>query len=96
VFNPANPETFWLNVTNIALGVVTLVCFLAIAGSVIQAVAVRLRERARVLVAADDHSFLVPELGLIMADGGEKQNGKVVHRTPEGVCEEPHIIRSEN
>jgi hypothetical protein len=60
-------ETFWLDLTNIALGVVTLVCLLVIASGVVQELLPRLRRRA---VGDDAHVMLTPDLGLTMADGG--------------------------
>ena len=68
----SNPQTFWLNVANIALGVVTLSCFAVVGwGAVVEALR---RSRARLTLAAetDDHAFAVPGLGLTMADGGSK------------------------
>jgi hypothetical protein len=68
-----NPQTFWLNVANIALGVVTLSCFAVVGlGTVIEAFK---RSRARLALADenDDHAFAVPGLGLTMADGGSKR-----------------------
>jgi uncharacterized membrane protein YeiH len=63
-------DTFWLNVTNIALGVVTLVCLLAVAGEVVRELLVR--HRASAALREDDHLFAVPGLGLTMADGGKR------------------------
>ncbi|HEX9190438.1 MAG TPA: hypothetical protein VGB87_25400 [Vicinamibacteria bacterium] len=70
MYGPDGPDTFWLNFTNIALGLVTLACVLAIAGGVVRELLLR-RER-RAAVAADDHAFATPELGVTMADGGER------------------------
>jgi hypothetical protein len=72
VFNLMDPATFWLNVTNIALGVGVLICCLLLAHSVWQDVAERLRSRFPAGAKQDSHTLLVPELGLTMADGGEK------------------------
>lgn len=76
-----DPSTYWLNVTNIGLGVVTLLCCLAIAFGVAQEVLARRKKRATIskldgevadLVAGfDGHAFNVPGLGVTMADGGE-------------------------
>lgn len=62
-------ETFWLNFTNIALGLVTLVCVIAVAAGVVHELAQR---TARARRPADDHAFETPELGLTMADGGKR------------------------
>jgi hypothetical protein len=61
-------ETFWLDLTNAALGLVTLVCVLAIGIGVVQDLVPRLR--GWLAHETDDHSLYTPELGLTMADGG--------------------------
>ena len=103
MFNFNDPETFWLNVTNIALGVVTVICLVAVAGVVFREIFERLRARAAVLVEKDDHAFVMPELGLTMADGGERLDrpGKPEPVKPpvkKVVTDDdpPNIIRSEN
>ncbi|MCI0614088.1 hypothetical protein L0244_13970 [bacterium] len=86
-----NDETFWLNVTNIALGVVTLACVVLFVGVVLQEVVERVRKHVPVFSPKDDHAFVLPELGLTMADGGERldkddasrQNGKAKPPTNE-------------
>ncbi len=82
-----DPETFWLNTTNIVLGVVTLICLLVVGRAIFQEVFARMRSRA--LATADDHAYVEPQLGIIMADGGEP-----LHR-PAG-NNESHIVRSDN
>ena len=61
-------ETFWLDLTNAALGVVTLVCVLAVCVGIVQDLLPRLR--SRFAHEKDDHALFTPELGLTMADGG--------------------------
>lgn len=69
-----DPATRWLNITNLALGIVTLACVVA----VVWGAAVELIERARARAAAiaDDHAFVVRGLGITMADGGERTDEK--------------------
>ncbi len=98
MFNFNDPDTFWLNVTNIALAVVTLICCAVVARSVYQEIRVRLRKRAHAFAVDDDHAFIVPELGLTMADGGERVDrpnvsGKTAAPPHD---DEPNIIRAEN
>jgi hypothetical protein len=68
-----NSQTLWLNLTNLALGIVTLLAVLVLAGGVAQELLAR-RRKARQLNRMDEevrHMLSVPELGLTMADGGE-------------------------
>jgi hypothetical protein len=69
MYGANGPDTFWLNFTNIALGLVTLACVLAIGAGVVRELLERRRQQA---TAADDHAFATPELGLTMADGGRR------------------------
>lgn len=62
-------EVFWLNVTNIGLGLATLACVGVAAWGVVRELAVRAHHRAAL---HDVHAAFMPELGLTMADGGEK------------------------
>jgi hypothetical protein len=76
--DPNDPSVLWLNLTNIVLGVVMLICCGVIAFAVVREVLARVRSGARLTGALprsgfvpDDHTFAIPELGLTMADGGE-------------------------
>jgi hypothetical protein len=72
---------FWLNVTNIALGVVVVLAVLLVAYGVFWELVVRRKKHAALrdvdgemqsmLRDEFSHSMRVPELGLTMADGGE-------------------------
>ncbi len=75
-----DPQTLWLNLTNVALGVVVLACLLAVALPVIKELFVRrktsveLDREMKELVAgfeSNPHILDVPGLGVTMADGGE-------------------------
>lgn len=67
-----DPETVWINLTNLALGIVTLLCVLAVGWGVLAEVFARLKVRWAQMPEVDDHAFDVPGLGLTMADGGKK------------------------
>lgn len=80
-------ETYWLSATNVALGVVVLICAFVVAAAVAREVTVRMHRRAKISAELDhdmrrlveefgDHAFLNPELGITMADGGEKIDPK--------------------
>jgi hypothetical protein len=82
--NWSDPETWWLNVTNLGLGLVILVCLGAVVIGVVQELHARRKLRAEMkgidnemhdLVATyqDGHAFDIPGLGLTMADGGEPE-----------------------
>ena len=77
-----DPGTFWLNVTNAALGIFTVVAFVIVAGGVVMELVERLRKRAA-SAAADAHTLHVPMLGLTMADGGEKIKKEKEQNSPE-------------
>ncbi len=80
MYGPEGPDTFWLDFTNIALGLVTLLCALAIAGGVARELTQRWRRRAA--AREDDHAFATPGLGVTMADGGERlDEGRAGRRT---------------
>lgn len=76
--------TMWLNITNFALGIVTLIALLLVFFAVGWDLLVRkIKEPARIdlrnidaelqaLLHGQSHSLSVPGLGLTMADGGEK------------------------
>lgn len=85
--NWSDPQTLWLNVVNLGLGLVTLACIAAIGYGVLQDLRERAKKRASARVSdrqvADlvsgfgSHSFDMPGLGLTMADGGEPLEGAV-------------------
>ena len=74
--------TFWLNMTNLALGIITVlalaVVFVAVGWDLLvrkfqQTHAMdRIDEELQAMLHAGSHSLSVPGLGLTMADGGEK------------------------
>lgn len=63
-----DPQTVWLNVTNIVLGLITLICCVIIGKTVLEEFRGRAAQKSEV---ADD-VFAHGELGLTMADGGER------------------------
>lgn len=76
-------DSYWLSATNLALGVVVLICAVVVAGAIAREVAARMHKRAKISAELDrdmrqlatefdDHAFFDPELGITMADGGEK------------------------
>ena len=79
--------TFWLNMTNFALGIVTLLALVVVFGAVgwdLLVLKVRnarkvgsmdlskFDEDLRAMLHGGSHSLSVPGLGLTMADGGER------------------------
>lgn len=60
----------WLNITNFAMAGAVVVCFVLLGGAIVR----ELLGRLRMPHTADDHAFHVPELGLTMADGGERED----------------------
>ena len=82
----SDPSTYWLTFTNAALGVVTLICCVAVACGVLQEIAARRKKRAALANLDSEvtslvnsfggHAFDVPGLGVTMADGGEELKKK--------------------
>ena len=76
--------TMWLNITNFALGIVTLIALILVFFSVGWDLLVRKTAKSAMRVDLSNvnadlkallhgsHSLTVPELGLTMADGGQK------------------------
>ena len=77
MFDWSDPQTVWLNITNLTLGIVTVLAVLAaVFGIVYEVIARRTHGRVpetRQSVGAysGTHILDVPGLGLTMADGGE-------------------------
>ncbi len=82
LLNFSDPDSTWLNITNIALGVVVLLCALIMLGGIAHEFISRARKRHLIdaeldrdmRLLNDDHAFGSPNLGITMADGGEKRN----------------------
>ena len=77
-----DPSTYWLTFTNIALGLVVLICCAAVGIGVLQELAAKRKKHTALsnldsevadVVASfqDGHAFNLPGLGVTMADGGE-------------------------
>jgi hypothetical protein len=71
--NWSDPQTLWLNITNLALGLVTLAAVGVLSASIVRELWLRRRRSAEVngLDAELQHMMHVPELGWTMADGGK-------------------------
>lgn len=81
LLNWSDPDTVWLNVTNIALGVIVILCAAIMLAGIAHELISRGRKRRRIdaeldsdmRLFNDDHAFDSPQLGITMADGGEKR-----------------------
>jgi hypothetical protein len=81
-----DPSTYWLTITNIALGLVTLICCVAVGIGIAQELAAKRKKKtalsrldsevANLLTSYDGHAFHIPTLGVTMADGGEELGKK--------------------
>jgi len=93
-----NSETFWLDSTNVILGVVTVICLAIVAVPFVKEVLARIPVRARVPVANDSHAFNLSDLGITMADGGTRIDETTkTKRTPPSETSDPdNIYRSNN
>ena len=72
MFDLSDPKMFWLNIANIGLGIVTLGCWVVVGFGVVQEILVHKRKSKNTPVTSDDHAFLVPGLGVTLADGGKR------------------------
>ncbi len=75
MFDISDPKTYWLNITNIGLGLVVLVCCIAVARTIVRDLLARRPGHAHA-GELDDHTFMEPALGITMADGGERREPK--------------------
>ncbi len=90
-------ETLWLNVTNIGLGVVTIICCLAIGIVFGKETLERAKRKTRLPSIEDDHAFVFGDLGITMADGGKVVDEKeVVQKNKNHHAGEPPTTRSDN
>jgi len=73
----SDPQTLWLNLTNLGLGMIVLACIGVAAYAGLAEMAARWKKAAAPEAEADatlaTHGFHSPELGLTMADGGEPE-----------------------
>ncbi len=80
MFNWSDPNTFWLNITDIVLGAVTLACVAFVAQAAFREAYARLAKRLPASSPDTPHALILPELGLTMADGGEPIDPKTEPR----------------
>jgi hypothetical protein len=81
LLNWSDPDSIWLNITNIVLGVVVVLCAAVMLGGIAHEFISRARKRRRIdaeldrdmRLLNDDRAFDSPNLGITMADGGEKR-----------------------
>ena len=73
---PTDSGILWLNLTNAGLGLATLAGIAALAWAVVRELGERAKSRVAVREPLDPHAAFLPELGLTMADGGEKVEEK--------------------
>ncbi len=94
MFDAWDSETLWLTATNIGLGIVTLICIGAVGVVIVKELFADVRDKVRLPQLQDDHSFFLDELGITMADGGERIDES--KRTVPPDQDERNIQRSEN
>jgi hypothetical protein len=71
MFELTDPQIFWVNATNLVLGLVTLCCTALIASVVVNELIERWVGHLVDQTQGDGHAIHVSGLGLTMADGGE-------------------------
>jgi|WetSurMetagenome_2_1015567.scaffolds.fasta_scaffold45430_2 hypothetical protein len=67
-----DPDIFWLNVTNIILGSITLLCFMIVTYGVMHEIRKRANEKRTNLAKIADDRMFISSLGITMADGGKR------------------------
>ena len=80
LLNWSDPDSTWLTITNIVLGVVVVLCVAVMLGGIAHEFISRAGKRRRIDAELDrdmrhlndDHAFDSPTLGITMADGGEQ------------------------
>jgi len=89
----SNSETLWLNLTNLGLGLIVLACLGVVARAFLGDLWERSKFRLRVTGVDREmkglmtgHVLQTPELGLLMADGGEpvEEKGKAPKTASKG------------
>ncbi len=95
MFESFDAETSWLTITNIGLGLVTVACIIAIGYVAVKEFFAHARESVRITSLQDDHSFAFGDLGITMADGGERIDERKIIEQKQLDKNEPNIIRSE-
>jgi hypothetical protein len=70
-----NANEFWLLLVNAVLGLTTLICMLVIGRVAIREVTEKRKVNRWLRELDDDHAFVVSDLGITMADGGERVVG---------------------
>jgi hypothetical protein len=95
MFESFDAETTWLTVTNIGLGIVTIICMAAVGYVAFKEFFAHAREKVGVITLQDDHSFSFGNLGITMADGGERIDERKIIERKQLDDNEPNIIRSE-
>lgn len=80
-----DPQTLWLNLTNLALGLAALACVAAVGYNVVRELLARRQKLASSdrMLAGQRHAMHVGDLGWTMADGGEPTPPPVFTRPPE-------------
>lgn len=81
LMNWSDPDSSWLNITNIVLGVVVALCVVLMLAGIAHEFLSRVRRRRAIdaeldrdmRLLNDDHAFDSTNLGITMADGGEKR-----------------------
>lgn len=77
-----DPQTLWLNLTNLGLGIVMVIALAAVGYAVLADLVGHRNRRIvtdvdaavkKMLAGMEPHAFHSPEIGLTMADGGEPE-----------------------
>jgi hypothetical protein len=85
MFDLIDPNTFWLNVTNVTLGAVTLVCCIVVGYGVVQEIRKRICEYKTNHFKTDDYRLFLTNLGITITNGGERIDKKQLTVSEKGL-----------
>jgi len=96
MFDLSSPNSFWLNVVNFIAALI-LAASLFFAGRAVYK-AGRVWFKKRIHLTRQDQPYMVSSLGITMADGGSRIDGRSVDGCDNSVAweDEANIFRSEN
>jgi hypothetical protein len=76
MFGLFDSESLWLDITNVLIGLMTIIILYVVGRVTYKEIRIRAANRVRVPWEKDSHAFRISDLGITMADGGERIDEK--------------------